>query len=650
MGTDHGRSQGTGPLPKWNLADLFPSKDGPEFASALADIETSARDFAAKYQGKVVKLTGAQLADAIAAYEKISESVARVEAYADLTRAADINEGGWAQDIADKLRVSTEHTLFFTLEINKLRESDLLEKIASPKLAAYAPWIGQVRNLREHQLPDAVEKYRHQMDSVTEEAWRRLYDQLMADLRVSVRGKEMTEAEAVNILDTSPDHKLRRETFNAFAAALGDNKKAFALVINTLADLKAMDDRWRKLDGPEDARHLDNQIEKETVDALMKTVRESYAKTSHRYYSWKAKKSGVARLHPADRNAPLPGEKGRTYTWDEAKEIVLTAYGKISPELEKIGREFFDKNWIDAQPRAGKESGGFSHPTVPSAHPYILLNFFGTAGDVMTLAHELGHGIHQVLAAKQGHLKSDTPLTLAETASVFGEMITFRELLSRENDLVARRNMLAAKVEDMLNTVTRQTAFFTFEQQVHAERREKGELSPERLSEIWLQTQKESLGPAVNLDTAGAEQFWMNVPHFVHTPFYVYAYAFGECLVNTLYDEYTKAPDKEAFAEKYIGLLKSGGTKRHDAALAEFGLDTADPGFWKRGLGAIDRYIDDLIALDARIDHIQKTHQDFKNAAGEVSELKRPANDDKPHTVDPVSNKHARKGPKMGGA
>ena len=620
---------------------MFPSKESKEFAAALDGLETDSRNFATKYQGKVGRLTGAQLGDAIEAYEKISEAVTRITAYTQLTRAIDSEEGSWAQDVSDRVRRSTEATLFFQLEINKLKEADLLEKIAAPKLAAYAPWIGKVRSLRDHQLSPAVEQYKHQMQPVAEDAWRRLYDQLMIDLRFNVRGKELTEAETLNIIDTSPDHKLRREAFAEFGKVLGENKKTFALITNTLADLMAMDDRWRSYDSPEASRHLDNQIEKETVAALTKSVRDNYAKTSHRYYAWKAKKAGVARLHPADRNAPLPGEKGRTYTWDEAKEIVLTAFGKLSPEMETVGREFFDKGWIDAAPRAGKDSGGFTYPA--GNHPYILMNYFGSAADVMTLAHELGHGIHEAMAAKQGLLKSETPLTLAETASVFGEMLAFRELLSREDDMIVRRNMIAQKIEDMLNTVVRQTAFFTFEQKLHAERRDKGELSPERISDLWQETQKESLGPAVNLDVDGAQNLWMNVPHFVHTPFYVYAYAFGDCLVNALYDEYTKAPDKTEFAQKYTDLLKAGGTKRHDAALADFGLDTADPQFWKKGLSVIERYIDELTILDQRIENIEKAHRDFKNSAGEVSELKKPANDDKPHTVDPPSSKHARK-------
>lgn len=639
MGIKNERDKEPAPPPRWSLADLFPGKDSNEFQQALFSLETESKNFSDTYRGHVVKLSGQKLGDAIEAYEKIAEKAEKIHAFADLTRAVDNAQSAWAQDTLDRLRKSTEVLLFFPLEINAMRESDLLEKIAAPKLASYAPWIGKIRNMREHQLSDAAETYRHKMEPVTEEAWRRLYDQFMIDLRFDLRGEKITEAEIVNIIDSAPSKKLRHEAFNELCNVLGENKKSFALIFNTLADIKAQEDTWRKYDAPEDSRHLDNHIEKETVAALTKTVRESYARTSHRYYAWKAKKAGVARLHPADRNAPLPGDKGRSYTWDEAKEIVLEAYRKVSPEMADIGQRFFDNGWIDAEPREGKDSGGFSHPVTPSSHPYILLNFFGTASDVMTLAHELGHGIHQVMAAEQGFLKSDTPLTLAETASVFGEMLAFQELLSREDDKTVQRNMLAQKIEDMLNTVSRQTAFFTFEQKFHDERRKKGELSPERISEIWQDTQKECLGPAVNLDVKGAENLWMYVPHFVHTPFYVYAYAFGDCLVNALYDAYEKTPDKETFTEKYIDLLKAGGTRRHDAVIAEFGLDSADPQFWKKGLAVIEKYIDKLETLDKELEATQKAGRDFNAAA---------ANDDTPdETISPLKKPG---GPKIGGA
>ncbi len=612
-------------LPKWDLRDLFPSPQSPEFLSALDQVEENSRKFSEKYKGKIKKLTGNQLGEAIELYEKISQHSAKVALYVELTKAVDADQNAWAQDISDRLRKAEAPRLFFELDINKLSETELLAKIAAPKLAPYGPWIGKVRGLRGHQLSEPAEKYDARMQTVATDAWVRLYDQLVTDLRFDLRGEKLTEAEIFNAMETG-DSKLRREAFASITEVLAENKKSFALITNTLIDLKKMSDTWRKFDAPEDSRHVENQIDKETVEALTKTVRDNYSKTAHRYYAWKAKKSGVARLHPADRNAPLGRRKSREYSWEEAKEIVLASFAKLSPEMAALGQEFFDKGWIDAAPRAGKDSGGFSHPATPDTHPYILVNFFGGAGDVMTLAHELGHGIHQVLAGKQGHLKADTPLTLAETASVFGEMLCFKELLSRETDMAAQRAMIAQKVEDMLNTVVRQTAFFTFEQRVHKERAENGELSPERIGAIWKETQKESLGPAVNLDVPGAENLWMSVPHFIHTPFYVYAYAFGDCLVNALYDEYSKAADKKDFTDKYIELLKSGGTKRHDAALAEFGLDTTDPAFWKKGMSVIERYIDDLVALDAKIEQVQKKQADFK--ANGDSAVKPAANDD----------------------
>jgi len=640
----------TGPQapPRWDLSALFPAKDSPAFEQALKDIAKDVKTFADTYRGGVAKLSGQDLGRAVTAFEKISENIARVESFVDLTRATDVSHDAWASKISDRLRDTTQDMLFFTLELNKLSEAALLEKMRAPELAHYAPWVAGVRSGRAHQLPDAAEKYRHIREATAEDAWHRLFDQTMTSLRFDVGGQKLTEAETLNIVDNDEDAGKRKAAWEAFAKGLGDNRKTFALITNTLAALKAAEDRQRGFEKPEDSRHLENRIERETVEALVSAVRESYPKTSHRYYEWKAKKQGVARLHPADRNAPLAGHSAKSIPWDDAKEIVLQSFAKLSPEMEKIGRRFFDEGWIDAEPRAGKDSGGFSHPTVPSAHPYILVNYFGTPSDVMTLAHELGHGIHQVLAGAQGHLMADTPLTVAETASVFGEMLVFRALLDREEDPVARRAMIAGKVEDMLNTVVRQTAFFNFEQRLHQEHRDKGEVSPDRLAELWRDISRESLGPAVNTDTPGAGDFWAHVPHFVHTPFYVYAYAFGDCLVNALYDEYAAASDKNVFADKYIDLLQAGGSKGHEALLAPFGFDTADPAFWKKGLGVIERYIDDLIALDTKIEAALKAQNDFKNAGKDIAD--KPAqNDNDGKAQAPLRKKfNAKKAPPAG--
>jgi oligoendopeptidase F len=315
---------------------------------------------------------------------------------------------------------------------------------------------------------------------------------------------------------------------------------------------------------------------------------------SHRYYALKARWMGQDKLAHWDRNAPLPEEPQRLIGWAQAERMVLDAYGAFAPEMATIAQNFFDKSWIDAPVREGKSPGAFSHPTVPSVHPYILMNYQGKPRDVMTLAHELGHGVHQVLAAKQGPLMAPTPLTLAETASVFGEMLTFKTLLAQVENPKQRKALLASKVEDMINTVVRQIAFYTFERDVHLARKE-GELTSDRLGEIWLDVQRRSLGPAIDL-RPGYETFWCYIPHFIHSPFYVYAYAFGECLVNSLYAVYENA--NEGFAEKYLDMLRAGGTKHHKELLAPFGLDATDPGFWAMGLKVIEDLIDELEAMD----------------------------------------------------
>jgi len=390
------------------------------------------------------------------------------------------------------------------------------------------------------------------------------------------------------------DGAVRKEAALSIGEVFGCNVRLFGLITNTLAKDKEVEDRWRGFPRPISSRNLSNFVEDEVVDALIAAVRASYPDLSHRYYRLKARWFGVEELPFWDRNAPLPEEEERTISWPEAQDTVLSAYRAFSPEMAAAGGRFFAGRWIDAPVRPGKASGAFAHPTVPSAHPYLLLNYQGRVRDVMTLAHELGHGVHQLLANPQGYLMADTPLTLAETASVFGEMLTFRGLLAGETDPARRKTMLAGKVEDMLNTVVRQIAFVTFEQKVHDERRE-AELTPDRLAEIWLEVQRESLGPALRLDGVYCN-YWSYIPHFVHTPFYVYAYAFGDCLVNSLYAVYEDA--HQGFAKRYLALLRAGGTLRHRELLAPFGLDASDPSFWAKGLSVVSGFIDELEKLD----------------------------------------------------
>jgi oligoendopeptidase F len=587
-----------GTLPAWDLNDLYPGMDAPELKADLDRADAAAKAFQERYAGTLPGLSGDALAEAIAAYEAIDETLSRVMSFASLTYSGDMADpiiGKFYQSMQERVNGVSTQLIFFTLEINRLDEDDVTAKLAaSPALARYAPWLRDVRLYRDHQLSDEVERLLHEKYVVGRAAWNRLFDETMAGLRFPIDGKELTSAEALNRL-SDRDPAKRREAGEVVGRVMGANARLFALITNTLAKDKEIEDNWRHYPSPTSARNLSNRVEDEVVDALVAAVKTAYPDLSHRYYAMKAKWFGQDHLDYWDRNAPLPNDADRTIRWDEARDIVLGAYGRFSPDLATLGKRFFDNPWIDAPVRPGKAPGAFAHSTVPSVHPYLLVNFQGKTRDVMTLAHELGHGVHQILAGRQGHFLSDTPLTLAETASVFGEMLTFRALLAAETDPARRRLLLAGKVEDMLNTVVRQIAFFDFERRVHTERRE-GELTAERIGEIWMAVQSESLGPALRFDE-GYRHYWSYIPHFVHSPFYVYAYAFGDCLVNSLYAVYQDA--EQGFAEKYLAMLTAGGTLRHQDLLAPFGLDASDPAFWQKGLTVIRGFIDELEATPA---------------------------------------------------
>ena len=582
-------------LPEWDLSDLYSGRDSEALKRDLVQLASDAEAFRERYQGHLADLSGAALGAAIETYERLQEQSGRIIGYASLVHAGDLADseiGRFFQTMQERINAVSTTLLFFTLGLNRINDADLAAKQADPALARYRPWLRDTRAFRPHQLSDEIEKLLHEKYVTGRAAWTRLFDETIANLRFPIGDKELTEAEALNLL-SDRDRETRHEAALVIGDVLGKNARTFALITNTLAKDKEIEDRWRRFARPISSRNLANFVEDEVVDALIAAVRDSYPRLAHRYYKLKAGWFGVAQLPFWDRNAPLPEDEDREIPWCEAEETVLSAYGALSPELAAIGRRFFAGRWIDAPVRPGKASGAFAHPTVPSAHPYLLLNYQGRVRDVMTLAHELGHGVHQVLAAKQGYLMADTPLTLAETASVFGETLTFRSLLAREIDPRRRKIMLAAKVEDMLNTVVRQIAFASFEIKVHDERRE-AELTPDKLGEMWLEVQRESLGPALSLDDP-YRYYWTYIPHFIHTPFYVYAYAFGDCLVNSLYAVYQDA--HQGFTEKYLELLKAGGTLRHGDLLAPFGLDAANPFFWSKGLSVIAGFIDELEQL-----------------------------------------------------
>ncbi|MBC06658.1 M3 family oligoendopeptidase [Thalassospira sp.] len=583
-------------LPTWDLTDLYNDLKDPNIRRDLDDAKSRSQAFQQSYQGKLNDLSGDELAAAIAEYEAISEICGKIGSFAQLKYAGDSSDaaiGQFYQFVQEEMTGISSLSLFFGLEINRIEDASLDAKYdQSEALRRYRPWLDENRAFRPHQLSDEVEQVLHERRVAGSAAWVRLFDQTMAELRFPIDGEDLTMSDAANMLSSSKVED-RKKAAKSIGDVLGKNIKLLAHITNTLAKDKEIDDRLRKFATPVSSRNLSNQVEDEVVDALNTAVKNSHADLSHRYYRLKAKWFGVDQLDYWDRNAPLPDDDDRQIDWDTARSTVLKAYGEFSPELAEVGQKFFDNPWIDVPPRAGKSSGAFAHPTVPSAHPYLLLNYHGKTRDVMTLAHELGHGVHQVLAGEQGYFLSDTPLTLAETASVFGEMLTFQSMLRSESDPKMKRIMLAGKVEDMLNTVVRQIAFFEFEKRVHEKRRE-GELTVDEICDIWLAVQHESLGDAIRYEDE-YKYYWSYIPHFIHSPFYVYAYAFGDCLVNSLYDVYQGAED--GFQQKYLDMLKAGGTKRHKELLAPFGLDASDPAFWQRGLNMIKRMIDELEEL-----------------------------------------------------
>ena len=585
-----------GVLPVWDLTDLYAGNDSPELNADLDRVAKDAAAFADRYKGKLAGLSGKALGAAIAEFEAIDEIMGRVMSYAQLVYAGNVSDpaiGRFYQTMQERVNDISAHTLFFALELNEIDDKVLAKQLKAPAAAKYKPWVDDARLFRPHQLDEEIERLLHDKRVAGRSAWNRLFDETMADMRFDYDGRMITSEEVMNML-SNPDEGVREKAAGTLGKELQKHARTFSLITNTLAKDKGIEDKWRHFARPESSRNLANQVEDEVVDALNQAVQAAYPTLSHRYYAMKAKWFGKDKLDHWDRNAPLPDADNSVIPWAQATETVLTAYEDFSTDLADIGKKFFDNAWIDAPVREGKSSGAFAHPTVPSAHPYLLLNYQGKTRDVMTLAHELGHGCHQVLAAPQGNLMADTPLTLAETASVFGEMLTFRRMLRAQDDPGKRKVMLAGKVEDMLNTVVRQIAFFNFELRVHTARRE-GELTAEDICDIWMGVQTESLGPAIRFDD-NYRWYWTYIPHFIHSPFYVYAYAFGDCLVNSLYAVYEQAAD--GFADKYLDMLRAGGTLRHTELLAPFGLDASDPAFWQKGISVVSGLIDELEAMD----------------------------------------------------
>ncbi|WP_420566936.1 M3 family oligoendopeptidase [Thalassovita sp.] len=589
-------SDGLGDLPEWDLTDLYAADDAPELTADLDWLEGECAAFAADYAGKLDTLDAAGLLECVLRNEKISTKAGRVMSYAGLRYyqlTVDADRAKFMSDCQEKITNFTTPLVFFTLELNRIEDDKLAAMLAeNADLARYKPVFDRIRAMKPHQLSDEMEQFLHDL-GVVGDAWEKLFDETIAGLEFTVDGEELNIEGTLNLL-TEQDRSKREAASHELARVFAANIKTFARVHNTQAKEKEVIDRWRKMPTPQTGRHLSNDVEPEVVQALRDAVVAAYPRLSHRYYNLKRKWLGLDRMQVWDRNAPLPMEDTKTVDWDAAQSIVMEAYSAFDPRMGEIAQPFFDKGWIDAGVKPGKAPGAFAHPTVTEVHPYVMLNYLGKPRDVMTLAHELGHGVHQVLAADQGEMLSSTPLTLAETASVFGEMLTFRKMLEKAETKEERKVLLAGKVEDMINTVVRQIAFYDFECKLHAARRE-GELTPDDINALWMSVQAESLGDAFDF-MDGYETFWAYIPHFVHSPFYVYAYAFGDGLVNALYAAYEAAP--EGFQDKYFDMLKAGGSMHHKELLAPFGLDASDPKFWDKGLSMIEGFIDELEAME----------------------------------------------------
>lgn len=592
-----GPGGGLGRLPDWDLSDLYAAPDAPEVGRDLAWLETACRDFAADYEGRLAGLDAAAMLHCVARYERIDVVAGRVMSYAGLRyyqNTMDSERAKFMSDCQDRITTFTTPLVFFGLEFNRIDDAVLEGWLAeNSDLARYRPVFERMRAMKPYQLSDELERFLHDQSVVGAAAWNRLFDETTAGLTFDIDGEALNLEATLNLL-TDPDRARRELAARKLAEVFDRHIKLFARVHNTLCKEKEVEDRWRRMPSPQTARHLSNHVEPEVVEALRNAVVAAYPRLSHRYYRLKAKWLGLDHLEIWDRNAPLPQEDPAPIGWEQAKATVLAAYGAFSPRMAEIAAPFFDRGWIDAGVKPGKAPGAFAHPTVTEVHPYVMLNYLGKPRDVMTLAHELGHGVHQVLAAGQGELLAATPLTLAETASVFGEMLTFRKLLAEARTPAERKRLLAGKVEDMINTVVRQIAFYDFECKLHAARAE-GELTPDDINALWMSVQAESLGDAFRF-MDGYETFWAYIPHFVHSPFYVYAYAFGDGLVNALYAVYEEGDP--SFQDKYFAMLEAGGSRHHRDLLAPFGLDATDPAFWDKGLSMISGLIDELETME----------------------------------------------------
>ena len=582
-------------LPVWDLTDIYTDIKDPNIKTDLKKIKDSSDKFVKKWKGKIKDLNPSDFLSCIETYQKICENIHKIGTHSSLifaTNMEDAEISRYNSSVSDVFTEIFSSLIFFTLELSKVNDVKIKDWMNDKNCSKWEPYLKVLRKRNPYLLDPLVEEILIEKSATGRSAWVRLFDETSASLRFPFKDRELSEAEILNLL-SDPDPNNRKLAGKSLSNILEKNKRVFSMILNVISRDRYIEDNKRGFKNIVSSRNLDNDVEDEVVDALVETVDKAMPKLTHRYYKWKANEFGKNKLDWWDRNAPLPETSDKSIEWNDAKDIILESFASFHPEISNIAELFFKNGWIDASVREGKASGAFAHPSVPSLHPYILVNYQGKIRDVMTLAHELGHGVHQILAAKNGLLMAETPLTLAETASVFGEMLVFRKLLD-ESPIDQKKQLLAGKVEDMLNTVARQIGFHQFEVKFH-EARIKSELTPDEISDIWMETQSHAVGPSINLNS-DYRVLWGYIPHFVHTPFYVYAYAFGDSLVNALWHSY-QVSDKEDFSKKYIQLLSAGGTKSHNELLKPFQLSAYESSFWDRGVSMITGLMDELEEL-----------------------------------------------------
>ena len=583
-------------LPVWDLSEIYKDIKDPKIKTDLKKIKKSSDDFLNKWKGKIKDLNSSDFLLCIDTYQEICENIHRVGTHSNLIFATNMENpevSRYNSSVSDEFTEIFSSLIFFTLELSKVDDKTINAWMSDNKSNKWKPYLTVLRKRNPYLLDPLVEEILIEKSATGRSAWVRLFDETSASLRFPFKEKELSEAEILNLLSDS-DPNNRKIAGKSLSNILDKNKRIFSIILNVISRDRYIEDNKRGFKNIVSSRNLDNDVEDEVVDALVNTVDKAMPQLTHRYYKWKAKEFGKSKLDWWDRNAPLPHTSETSIEWDKAKNIVLDSFASFHPEMSDIAGLFFKNGWIDARVRQGKASGAFAHPSVPSLHPYILVNYQGKIRDVMTLAHELGHGVHQILAAKNGLLMAETPLTLAETASVFGEMLVFRKLLD-ESPTEQKKQLLAGKIEDMLNTVVRQIGFHQFEVKFH-EARIKSELTPDEISDIWMETQSHAVGPSINLNN-DYRVLWGYIPHFVHTPFYVYAYAFGDSLVNALWQSY-QVSNKQDFSKKYIEMLTAGGTKSHNELLKPFKLSAYESSFWDQGVSMITGLMDELEQLN----------------------------------------------------